>query len=1070
MMTTLMRNAIQVSCLALILLLGSGIVSTAYSVTYTYDSVGRLIKASYGGGKTIEYTYDPAGNILSTKMSAPENTLRVFISPPGTGSVSGAGIACPSDCVEPYSETPDVTLTAVAEPGFEFLGWGGDGSGLSNPTAVAMNADKSVIAYFGAEDDATDTDGIPDTAEMGPGGSDFLYDGDGNGVADYQEAGVASLPTVAGGAYATIAVPPGLTLSDVRAIPNPSPLDTPAHLGFPYGFFEFTVNNLAPGGCTAVTVYLTPKYPGLTTYYKYGPTPDNTTPHWYPFLRSGSTGAQIVHEGDRTRIELAFCDGQRGDDVVDQDGRVIDQGGPVVMQYTLQVNRTGTGTGTVTSDIPGIDCGSDCVENCDIYTSLTLTAAADLGSRFTGWSGGGCISTMPCNLNMTGDRTVTASFAVTHTITVSAGAGGSISPPGPTVIVDHGTNKTFDINPYTGYHVKDVLVDGASVGAVTSYTFENVVADHTVSATFEINTYTIEATAGPNGKIEPSGTLTVTHDGSQSFTITADEGYHADVLVDGISVGSRSTYTFSSVSASHTIHADFLAGLYIVDLPKTGQSRSLAAGDDGMVQAGISWPAPRFTNPDGTVPISGDAVSDQLTGLMWTKDGRAPGPAECSPGVSKTWSAALSYISCLNTSNYLGYDDWRMPNVIELESLGHGGEADIAAWLNSQGFSNVQAGLYWSSTTKIGGTTNARSVNLQGGSVPVSVKTTAQDVWPVRETTLPPAQLWRTGQTTSYGTRDDGNLRQGAIWPVPRFRYGTGGESECMIDMLTGLMWPRSPDTTKRTWQGALDYVRTLDLCGHTDWRLSNRKELLSLINFGQSNPASWLNSGYFTGVQGDKYWSSTTTADTDADAWTVNLGSAEVVESAKDAAWYVFSVRGGSSVTVSPVSPPEGTLGTELTIRGEDFGTKKGKVSVGSVAAKVLTWQSDTITCLLSKVPAPGVCDVVIQRKEPKGAEPIIEAKAFEVKIPEITTEGLHGPPLANLTLVGYFFGTKKGKVALEIGGKLKSCKVTEWWMEPGTGQSRVKFIVPKGLGAGTYPLTLINKVGTATIDFAVE
>ncbi len=75
---------------------------------------------------------------------------------------------------------------------------------------------------------------------------------------------------------------------------------------------------------------------------------------------------------------------------------------------------------------------------------------------------------------------------VTHTITASAGANGSISPSG-SVVVNDGTNKTFTITANSGYHITDVLVDSASVGAVGNYMFTNVIANHTISATFEAN-------------------------------------------------------------------------------------------------------------------------------------------------------------------------------------------------------------------------------------------------------------------------------------------------------------------------------------------------------------------------------------------------------------------------------------------------------------------------------------------------------------------------------------------------------------------------------------------------------
>jgi hypothetical protein len=55
--------------------------------------------------------------------------------------------------------------------------------------------------------------------------------------------------------------------------------------------------------------------------------------------------------------------------------------------YTLTVNKAGSGTGTVTSNPAGIDCGGDCSEDYAEDTVVALTATADGGSTFTGWSG-----------------------------------------------------------------------------------------------------------------------------------------------------------------------------------------------------------------------------------------------------------------------------------------------------------------------------------------------------------------------------------------------------------------------------------------------------------------------------------------------------------------------------------------------------------------------------------------------------------------------------------------------------------------------------------------------------------
>ena len=71
-------------------------------------------------------------------------------------------------------------------------------------------------------------------------------------------------------------------------------------------------------------------------------------------------------------------------------------------------------------------------------------------------------------------------------ITATAGEHGAIAPEG-TITVPKGKDQTFTITPDSGYHIKDVLVNGKSVGAVSTYTFENVTENHTIRATFAKN-------------------------------------------------------------------------------------------------------------------------------------------------------------------------------------------------------------------------------------------------------------------------------------------------------------------------------------------------------------------------------------------------------------------------------------------------------------------------------------------------------------------------------------------------------------------------------------------------------
>jgi hypothetical protein len=77
---------------------------------------------------------------------------------------------------------------------------------------------------------------------------------------------------------------------------------------------------------------------------------------------------------------------------------------------TLSVVLAGTGTGTVTSMPSGIDCGADCDEAFPYGTVVTLTAVANAGSMFIGWTGGGCSGTGDCVTTITAADTVTATF------------------------------------------------------------------------------------------------------------------------------------------------------------------------------------------------------------------------------------------------------------------------------------------------------------------------------------------------------------------------------------------------------------------------------------------------------------------------------------------------------------------------------------------------------------------------------------------------------------------------------------------------------------------------------------
>jgi Protein of unknown function (DUF1566) len=162
------------------------------------------------------------------------------------------------------------------------------------------------------------------------------------------------------------------------------------------------------------------------------------------------------------------------------------------------------------------------------------------------------------------------------------------------------------------------------------------------------------------------------------------------------------------------------------DLPETGQTlcydtanvaiACAGTGQDGDPKAGMAWPSPRFVAGPTT-----DCVTDALTGLVWV---RAPVYA------SYTWDQAFTYANGLTLC---GFSDWRLPNINELKSLLNSAAASTATFLNTQGFSNVQAAPYWSSTTSAVNSAIAWCVNLGDVRVDPSDKTVAGAfAWPVR--------------------------------------------------------------------------------------------------------------------------------------------------------------------------------------------------------------------------------------------------------------------------------------------------------------------------------------------------
>ena len=220
--------------------------------------------------------------------------------------------------------------------------------------------------------------------------------------------------------------------------------------------------------------------------------------------------------------------------------------------------------------------------------------------------------------NVTANHNISATFIAVLNIDINADAeGGSVTPNG-TQTLDAGESFTFTVTPDNCYEIGNVTVNGVAVtlDANNSYTINNVTADQDINVTFNQITYTIEASAGNGGTITPAGNTTVNCGGSQTYSIDPAEGYMiADVLVDGQSVGSQSSYTFSDVYGNHTISVTFEpvpAGQVVVVVNADAEGGSVTPNGTQTITEGNDF---TFTvTPDacyeiGTVTVNGVAVT-----------------------------------------------------------------------------------------------------------------------------------------------------------------------------------------------------------------------------------------------------------------------------------------------------------------------------------------------------------------------------------------------------------------------------------------------------------------------------
>lgn len=327
-------------------------------------------------------------------------------------------------------------------------------------------------------------------------------------------------------------------------------------------------------------------------------------------------------------------------------------------------------------------------------------------------------------------------------------------------------------------------------------------------------------------------------------------------------------------------------------------------GQDGEYQAGVKPPPVRFVdNRDGT-------ITDKMTNLTWLKNADCFGIQAYSNAL--TLANGLANGGCgLKDGSKAG--NWRMSNIIELQSLLDYGEVGFALPPGNP-FANVSAGTYWTSTQSAAAPRLAWFITLSIGPTVFDVKVNTFHLWPVKGGLGADARLPKSGQTTCSddmgnpitcaGTGEDGATQAGVAWPNPRF---TDNKNGTVTDNLTGLVWLKDANCLGfATFAHALRRSNRLASpeCGLSDgskpgdWRLPNVRELQSLQEYSTYAPD--LPPGNpFINVQPTLTWASTSGTGFGAQAFFSIFGVGPTVFEDKAVALAVWPVKGGG---ISPV------------------------------------------------------------------------------------------------------------------------------------------------------------------------
>jgi len=161
-------------------------------------------------------------------------------------------------------------------------------------------------------------------------------------------------------------------------------------------------------------------------------------------------------------------------------------------------------------------------------------------------------------------------------------------------------SRVIDVGNTSRHQVSGLAGGATYYFAVTVYNSQGLESHYSteLAHTTSIITYTIATLAGDHGRITPAGPVTANQGTNQTFSMHPDQNYQVlNVKVDGVALGTVTTYTFRNINADHTIEADFAY---------TGPAPAADSDNDGVPDDQDDFP----NDPAETTDSDGDGTGD----------------------------------------------------------------------------------------------------------------------------------------------------------------------------------------------------------------------------------------------------------------------------------------------------------------------------------------------------------------------------------------------------------------------------------------------------------------------------